>query len=264
LGNYSHYYNEKLYDYYKDYIALSENEIYKNSIQNSYIKVLGLLSRYKSINTILDVGCGMGEFVYAAKKLNYNVIGIEYSKNAVKNACRFNLPVYQKDFFSTDFNSKKYDLITFFEVLEHVSNPFEFLKRANDLLTPNGLIYITTPNFNSLEHLILKNNWNVLHREHISYFNKRNLIKLISNINQLEIVYIETRNISMDAFYFIYKKLCIFKKYKKNDAMKANLFIQDKSNDSVFFYILKKLINYILNFFNLGSTFILILKKIDN
>ena len=61
-----------------------------------------------------------------------------------------------QDFFSPELDEERYGLIVMSEFLEHVPHPSRFLVRAHELLVPNGVVYLTTPNFGSFErHLCI-------------------------------------------------------------------------------------------------------------
>ena len=95
---------------------------------------------------ILDIGSGLCVFLGELKKYDAKVSCVDPSQISIKHALE-NVGVdeaFQGNFFDINFN-KKYDLITFNKVLEHVTNPVEMLLKAKSLLTVNGIIYIELP-----------------------------------------------------------------------------------------------------------------------
>ncbi len=113
----------------------------------SYNVLLDEFEKYRKTNKILDVGCGRGFFLTQAKKRGWEVYGTEYSPKAVE-LCASNGIDMKTGKLSTDlFNIKDFDIITSFEVLEHINNPNEELKHINNLLRKGGLFYCTTPKF---------------------------------------------------------------------------------------------------------------------
>jgi 2-polyprenyl-3-methyl-5-hydroxy-6-metoxy-1,4-benzoquinol methylase len=270
LGKYKDNYNEDLYDYYKKYYGKSKNQVFDSLTKASYFRVLKLLESNGCIQTILDVGCGNGSFVDAALEQGFKVQGIELSKLAVEVALDFNLPVRLLDFFSNEIDYCSFDAITFFEVLEHLPNPIQFLLRAEEVVKPGGLIYLTTPNFNSLDRRVLGKNWNVFHREHLTYFTEKNLIKLIQENTKLEILHIETRNLSTELIqYFTNFKLFNHSKNSKNSTDSTDFssselkksYIRDRILKSRLLTLLKYGTNSFLNTTSLGSTLVVLLKK---
>lgn len=100
---------------------------------------------------VLDVGCGYGYGVnLLAHKAKY-VVGVERDENAIRIArARYrsnNLEFVDKDFyeFGTE-NHEKFDMVTCFEVIEHVPDQGRFMNMLTDSLSPSGRIFISTPN----------------------------------------------------------------------------------------------------------------------
>jgi len=99
---------------------------------------------------LLDVGCGTGNFLVAAHGAGYEVTGIELDGNAARFAReRLALPRVL-DQTIADFVAKhpeeRFDVVTFFEVLEHQAEPTEFLKHVKECLRAGGYIALSVPN----------------------------------------------------------------------------------------------------------------------
>ena len=76
--------------------------------------------------------------------------------------------------------SEKYSLITAFEVIEHLYDPKFFLDWALNLLTDNGLIYLTCPNIEGFETQILGKHSDTIDHEHLNLFNPHGIQKLLN------------------------------------------------------------------------------------
>jgi 2-polyprenyl-3-methyl-5-hydroxy-6-metoxy-1,4-benzoquinol methylase len=101
-------------------------------------------------NYLLDIGCGPGLFLHEAQKMGYTVTGIDFSREmigAAKERFRFDevYPVSLEDFITSHPN-KKFDVITFFEVLEHLDDPNSFIRLLKSCLKPEGYIALSVPN----------------------------------------------------------------------------------------------------------------------
>lgn len=98
---------------------------------------------------ILDLGCGTGEFLNELKKNNCEVFGVDISKtatNVAKNVFKIkNIYTMSCDEFFNLPDLPKYDVITFFEILEHLDNPREFINKIKLLLEPHGFIAMSIP-----------------------------------------------------------------------------------------------------------------------
>jgi len=105
---------------------------------------------FKKIQTILDIGAGLGIFLHSFLNNNWEGTAIEPDKNACKHMRSF-LPetkIYQG--YINDLNLfEKYDLITINRMLEHVSNPYLILKKVTSILKNSGYLYIELPDVRS-------------------------------------------------------------------------------------------------------------------
>jgi 2-polyprenyl-3-methyl-5-hydroxy-6-metoxy-1,4-benzoquinol methylase len=101
---------------------------------------------------LLDVGCGDGRFLKRAQEMGFEVWGIDFDRKSIE-ACREkrglkNVYAMSLEEF-VDFAEKeglKFDVITFFEVLEHQDKPREFLENVKRLLKPGGFMAGSVPN----------------------------------------------------------------------------------------------------------------------
>jgi 2-polyprenyl-3-methyl-5-hydroxy-6-metoxy-1,4-benzoquinol methylase len=267
LGKYSEIFDDQLYAYYAKYAGKTKNQVYNPLTKNSYFQVLKLLNSYGGGKTILDVGCGNGAFLDAAMEQGYDIKGIELSQSAIDIANRFNLPVKKIDFFSTEIESSSFDILTMFEVIEHLPEPVLFLQRAEHVVKRGGLIYITTPNYNSLDRRILDKNWSVFHREHLTYFTPATLIKAVERNTGFEVLYIETRNVSEQLIGRLMQLLLSYLPLKRpifSDDVNARAPQSDTRaiiSGSPWLSLIKRGINFFLNATGLGSTIVIVLKR---
>lgn len=118
----------------------------------------------------LDIGAANGVFVEEALKKGAAAQGIELSEHAVVQARRRNVPVSRgsiNDLKEDEF----FDCITAFDVLEHLLDPFDFLKKAATHLYPNGRLVLTVPNKASVIRLLMGKRWYFyIPEEHLHYF----------------------------------------------------------------------------------------------
>lgn len=109
----------------------------------------------KKPQKILDVGAGSGHFVYACRKLGFESDGIEISAYGRKFAKQnFDVDLFDGDFVK-DYNQlKDYDIITFWGVIEHVTDPLEMLAAARKTLNNKGLVVAEVPRWESISTCI--------------------------------------------------------------------------------------------------------------
>ena len=136
---------------------------------------------------LLDVGCGDGRFLRYAKEQGFEIWGIDFDKKSVENVKR-NLgidtvfPMSLEEFYEyAKEKNLKFDVITFFEVLEHQDKPREFLEMVRGLLKEGGCIAGSVPN---RELLFAEIAWNCFHTDypphHFLRFSKSSLEKALN------------------------------------------------------------------------------------
>ncbi len=164
---------EELEQHYQGY---GRNDYLSPITIKRYQELLDELEPYRKTNNLLDVGCGIGYFLEEAKKKGWNVYGTEYTEEAVRICEGKGISMQKGVLNPVNYHGKMFDIITSFEVIEHINNPTEELANFNQLLRKGGLVYVTTPNFNSLLRYRLKAAYNVIcYPEHLSYYTPKTL-----------------------------------------------------------------------------------------
>jgi 2-polyprenyl-3-methyl-5-hydroxy-6-metoxy-1,4-benzoquinol methylase len=162
-------------------------KIYSYGIKN----INKFIKPKKEIN-ILDLGCSSGFFLDIAKQKGWKTFGIELNEKEIEiakqnhNVKNINLHEAQKEF------NLKFDVITMWDVIEHVKDPHKLLKKIRKNLKPGGLFFFQTPNMNSLAARILKEKCNVFDGiEHVNLFNENN-INTIAKKNKFKVLLVES------------------------------------------------------------------------
>ena len=107
-------------------------------------------SQFVPSGKVLDVGCGNGSFMSVYEQHGYNVVGVEYGKEAADTAEKQHSVRYGV-FDEMDFGEEKFDLVIFRGVLQYVPYPKKYIEKAISLLSSGGYLFITAqPNMNSL------------------------------------------------------------------------------------------------------------------
>jgi len=100
--------------------------------------------------TLLDVGCGSGRFLARMRDLGWTVCGVEPDPEAAERARGLGLTVHTGTLSQAGFPSAAFDVVTLWEVIEHLPNPVEALVEVARVLRPDGLLVLSTPNVESL------------------------------------------------------------------------------------------------------------------
>lgn len=102
--------------------------------------------------SLLDVGCGVGRFSQAASVSGWKVTGIDISEEAIAlGREQADFPMLNCTLEDVIASGKRFQVITAFEVIEHLSDPVHFLSTVSAALTPNGEFFGTVPNWDSPE-----------------------------------------------------------------------------------------------------------------
>jgi len=96
---------------------------------------------------LLDVGCGVGDYLDRMRRLGWTVLGVERSARAAAVArSHFGAPVLEADFPRVELARESFDLVTAWQVLEHLDRPRQALARIRELLAKDGRLMLTVPN----------------------------------------------------------------------------------------------------------------------
>jgi 2-polyprenyl-3-methyl-5-hydroxy-6-metoxy-1,4-benzoquinol methylase len=130
---------------------------------------------------LLDVGAYIGVFVEVAQDAGWDATGVEPSEWASETARNNGLPVIKGDLDSPSLQDRRFDVITMWDVIEHVDDPAAELAKSHRLLEPGGLIVVHTMNIDSLLARLMGRRWPWLMDMHIHYFSRTTLIKMLEN-----------------------------------------------------------------------------------
>lgn len=217
----------------------------KKSTQPQHFRILNKLQNPLSPNNkLLDVGCFKGDFLNVAKNNKWKVYGTEISTEAINYALEnYKIKIDQGTVIDIDYSFSFFDAIVINDVIEHLPNPKECLEKISKIIKKGGILYIGTPNFNSLSRYFFGKYWGaVIFPWHLQYFTVKTLSKLLKKYN-FEIKEVSTKNILLNLTD-PYIKL---KKIYNNNKIKERTFLNRVANYglnkifNILFYILDKL-----------------------
>ena len=196
---------KELDDHYRNYSYSKEVFVSPVTIAR-YNELLDEFEKYRKNNLLLDVGCGVGLFLKVAIDRGWQVYGTEYSDKAIEICEAKGIKMKKGVLNAADFDGLQFDVITSFEVIEHINNPQPEMKNIESLMRPGGLFYCTTPNFNALSRYYLKSDYTIIHYpEHLSYYTPKTL-QFLGNKFGLKALKILTTGISFSRISGSMKK----------------------------------------------------------
>lgn len=123
----------------------------KDPLIKSHVGILRLIEKSTSGRKLLDIGCGEGTFSAIATQRGWQVKALDVSSAATQAAKKeYGLDTITSGFPSADLDEHAFDAIVMLDFLEHIPNPVEALSSARKLLHRGGVLYINSPNHNSL------------------------------------------------------------------------------------------------------------------
>lgn len=128
------------------YAGFRQDPVFARRVREVLAKDLAALLPARA--RVLDVGCGNGEFLDAARELGHQVFGLDFSPAAAEACAARGIEAAAGDFLTFDFGARApFDLITLWDVCEHLDRPLAFMARARELLSPGGWLALKVPCF---------------------------------------------------------------------------------------------------------------------
>lgn len=177
--------------YGKGYYAAGNAENpsgYQDYLGKSDIRIKGFNERLQQVERyaphrghLLDYGCAVGLFVKVAADAGWKACGYERSEWAANYArSTLGLDVVTGNGQQPPFASDTFDVVTMWDVVEHLVSPREILGLASEWLRPGGLIALNTVNSSSLGARLAGKNWrHIAPPLHLQYFTRASLVRLL-------------------------------------------------------------------------------------
>jgi len=165
---------------YDDYYTV-ENLQVPDFIATRLDEIVDSFAAYRNNNRLLDIGCGAGSLLMAAKRANWNAEGVDVSASAIEDLHRRGLKAFQGDLIEASYPTAYFDVVTAGELIEHVPDPASLVAEIARILRPGGILWATTPHSKGASARLLKLKWSVIAPpEHLHLFSIRGLKKLLA------------------------------------------------------------------------------------
>ena len=218
--------SNKLGDYYKseEYISHSGKSsgglgfLYKIARSISLNWKKSLIEKFHQKGSILDFGCGTGEFIHCMKQSAWKVNGLEVSDAARKKAEELNDQKISQSL--EEIYKESFEVVTAWHVLEHVSDLVSTLNQLKGLLKKNGTIFIAVPNYQSPDGEKYKEYWAGYDvPRHLWHFSKQSMTHLLESAG---LKLIDIVPMKLDAYYVS----MLSEKYRNNNVLTTTQLIR--------------------------------------
>lgn len=143
---------------------------------------LQLIRKYQQRGHLLDVGCGVGNFLHQASESGFSVDGIETHEEFRKAAREhYGIEVKTGIFEEMGWRENDFQVVTMWETLEHIYNPKAAIQKAFEILSPEGILAISVPNLANFGFLLMREYSAHRGGEHINFFSPPTLARMLTD-----------------------------------------------------------------------------------
>lgn len=167
-----------------EFRLLAQKERERPALQRNADDALDRVARYLAPSAsppeILDVGSGFGFFLASAQARGWRTHGLEpLSASAVYARATFGLDILCDVLHDSSFEAESFDVVTSFQVFEHLPFPREDLLRLHRFVRPGGVILIEVPNIDTMLVRILKERHRHFVQDHLNFFSRKTLSRIL-------------------------------------------------------------------------------------
>ena len=165
----------------------------------SWVAAKGVIP-YRGSGRVLDIGTGGGSYLFRLKQWGWSTFGVEPSETGYQRARSLGLNVFHGTLEAAGFPDSFFDVVRLSNVLEHLPNPRATFEEIYRILRPDGLVYVTVPNTDSMVFRLFRENWYAIDvpRHVISYSPKT-----LKTLAELTGFTIQDQDFSAGPFNFV-------------------------------------------------------------
>lgn len=153
------------------------------SVRYGLRKRCRLVRRYRARGRLLDVGCATGQFLAEmASYPGWQVAGVELNASAAEFVrAAYGFPVHHGDLASAHFSDAAFDVVTLWDVFEHLYDPLALLGEVHRILAPDGLLILRTPSLDSWDARTFGPYWAGLDSpRHLAIFSRQTITRALT------------------------------------------------------------------------------------
>lgn len=213
-----------------------------------YTHILDRFEHFRKNGRILDLDCSHGEFLEMAKERGWAVYGTADTKEALELCRSKGLEMYEGAMNVEIFAENSFDIVCARNILEHITNPNEEIKKIKRIIRSGGLLYVTTPNFNSFLRFRLREKYSIISYPLRLVYYTRRPFKRLFKINDFKIMETEASGVSISKRQIARAKSTV-------PITEESDFIEwdEGIKESWFSRFQKKNLNPIFSFFGIGD-----------
>lgn len=213
-GNcYSRYFDVEYFNMGIEYKKILPNETKVflqepiSSVLYIWAEILNKIYKINNNKELLEIGVGKGDLIAVALELGYNVEVVEIVEESAQEISNvLQIPIHNCDFLKFETN-KKYSVIIMGDVIEHVTDPRKALLKVHELLDDDGVLWLSTPNFESSFSRLQQENYIMwCEPHHLTFFSKEGLELLLDECGFKVIEYNISQKYKGSMELFIQKK----------------------------------------------------------
>lgn len=134
-------------------------------------EIVATFAPHRRSNRLLDIGCGAGSLLFAARRAGWDAVGTEVSRTAAAHVRAAGFEVFHGELAAARYPDAHFDVVTASEILEHLPDPLSLVAEVARVLRPNGLFWATTPHARGLSSRLLGLRWSTVSPpEHLQLF----------------------------------------------------------------------------------------------
>lgn len=146
----------------------------------TFERCLNTIEKYKKYGKVLDIGTAGGTFLHVAKKHGWEVYGIEPNKWLCDwGKQKYGIDIKAGTFFDHKYDENSFDVVTLWDVLEHVPDPRNMLTEIHKVLKPSGLLVVNYPDVGSWIAGLMGKRWVFWLSVHLYYFTPKTIREML-------------------------------------------------------------------------------------